>query len=78
MNEETRNFVLFVVVTLVLVMVYETFVVGPMEKRREAQLAQTQAQAAQTTGVAPSQPAAPKLTLPQALSLIHISETTRP
>jgi YidC/Oxa1 family membrane protein insertase len=71
MSQDNRNFLIFVVVTLMLVMVYEQFVIAPMDKRRQAEAAQAQAVAAAQAqqGLAPNgQPAAPKLTRAQALA----------
>lgn len=72
MNENNRNFIIFVVITLVLVVVYEQFVTGPMDRRRqlEQQQAQVAAAAQQQAGLAPNgQPAAVSLTRAQALQL---------
>ena len=69
MQSDNRNFLIFLVVTLGLVMVYEQFVISPMEKRRQAEAAQAQATVAaqQKTGLAASgQPPAPHLTRAQA------------
>ena len=70
-NDSNRNFIIFLVVTVVLVMLYEQFVISPTEKRHQAEVAQAQAVAAaqQQAGLAPNgQPEAPKLTRAQALA----------
>src|ERR1700722_6095355 len=69
--DNNRNFIIFIVVTLLLVMAYEQFVIGPSEKRHQAEAAQAQAVATVQAreGLAPNgQPAAPKLTRAQALA----------
>jgi len=69
--DNNRNFIIFIVVTLVMVMAYEQFVIGPMDKRKQAEAAAAQATAAAQAqqGLAPNgQPAAPVLTRPQALA----------
>src|SRR5476651_1662065 len=69
--DNQRNFIIFIVVTLVMVMAYEQFVIGPMDKRKQAEAAQAQAVAATQAkeGLAPNgQPAAPVLTRVQALA----------
>jgi len=71
MNENTRNTVIFVVVTMALLLVYQVFVLGPADKRRMAEQQQQQAAAAQQqqSGVAPNgQPVATTLTRDQALA----------
>ena len=71
MKNDSRNTVIFLVVTLVMVMLYEQFVIGPMEKRHQAEAARAQAVAAAqvSAGLAPNgQPQAPKLTRAQALA----------
>ncbi len=70
MQPDNRNFIIFIVVTLILVMAYEQFVLGPTEKRKqaEAQQAHAVATAQAAAGLAPNgQPAAPVLTRTQAL-----------
>lgn len=66
-TDNNRNFLIFIVVTMMLVMVYDQFVVVPADKRREAQAAQAQAAAA-AQARAPAAPAAPKVTRAQALA----------
>ena len=69
--DNNRNFIIFIVVTIVMVMAYEQFIIGPMDKRKQAEAAQAQAVAAAQVkqGLAPNgQPAAPVLTRPQALA----------
>jgi YidC/Oxa1 family membrane protein insertase len=71
MQSDNRNFLIFLVVTLGLVMVYEQFVIQPMEKRRQAEAAQQhQAQAdQQAQGLAPNgQPLAVHMSKAQALA----------
>ena len=68
--DNNRNFIIFIVVTLVMVMAYEQFVIGPMDKRKQAaaEAAQATATAQAKEGLAPNgQPAAPVLTRSQAL-----------
>jgi YidC/Oxa1 family membrane protein insertase len=70
-NDTNRNFIIFLVVTVVMVMLYEQFVISPMEKRRQIETAHAQAVAAAQAqaGLAPNgQPEAPKLTRAQALA----------
>jgi YidC/Oxa1 family membrane protein insertase len=69
--DNNRNFIIFIVVTLVMVMAYEQFVIGPMDKRKQAEAAAAQATAAAQAkeGLAPNgQPAAPVLSRAQALA----------
>jgi YidC/Oxa1 family membrane protein insertase len=66
MQTDNRNFIIFIVVTMLLLVGYEQFVMGPAEKRREAQAAQAQA-AASAQAKAPTAQAAPKLSRDQAL-----------
>jgi YidC/Oxa1 family membrane protein insertase len=71
MQPLNRNTVIFLVLTFVMVMLYEQFVIGPMDKRKQAEAAQAQAVAAAQVqqGLAPNgQPAAPVLTRAQALA----------
>jgi YidC/Oxa1 family membrane protein insertase len=71
MPNDNRNFIVFIVITLLFVMGYEQFVVGPAEKRHQAEQARAHAVAAeqQQAGLAPNgQPTAPKLTRAQALA----------
>jgi YidC/Oxa1 family membrane protein insertase len=70
MQNDNRNFITFIVVTLLFVLAYEQFVVGPAQKRHEAEQAHSHAVAAsqQAAGLAPNgQPASPHLTRAQAL-----------
>ena len=69
--QDNRNFIIFIVLTLVLVMGYEQFVIQPMEKRHQAEAAQARATEAaqQKAGLAPNgQPAAPVQSRAQALA----------
>jgi YidC/Oxa1 family membrane protein insertase len=71
MNENNRNFLIFIAITLALLAVYQIFVLGPADKRKleQQQAAAVQAQADQQAGLAPNgQPAAVTLTRPQALA----------
>jgi len=73
MNNDNRNFLIFVAVLLPLLLLYETFIVGPMEKRRAAERAaaeasQTQAQKAGVPLAANGQPVVVRLTRAQALA----------
>lgn len=47
MSEDNRNTIIFVVSAAVILIVYQTFVLGPASKKREAELAQERAVAAQ-------------------------------
>jgi YidC/Oxa1 family membrane protein insertase len=70
-TDNNRNFIIFIVVTLLLVVVYDQFIAGPMDKRRqlEQQQAQATATAQQQAGLAPNgQPVAVTLTRSQALA----------
>ena len=70
MQNDNRNILVFGVLTLVLLFLYQQFVVGPVEKRREAEAARAHAAvvAAQRAGGAPTgQPAVVHLTRAQAL-----------
>jgi YidC/Oxa1 family membrane protein insertase len=71
MQNDNRNFIIFIAVTLGLLLVYQQFVIGPREKAREAQVAQTQAtaEAARKAGLAPDgTPVQPQLSRAQALA----------
>jgi YidC/Oxa1 family membrane protein insertase len=71
MSQDNRNFLIFIVITLVLVVVYEQFVIAPMDHRRQVAAAQAQAVAAAQAkqGLAPNgQPVAPQLSRAQALA----------
>jgi YidC/Oxa1 family membrane protein insertase len=71
MQPINRNTIIFLVLTFVLVMLYEQFVIAPMDKRKQAEATQAQAvaEAQVKEGLAPNgQPAAPKLTRAQALA----------
>ncbi len=65
-TDNNRNFLIFIVVTMILVLVYDQFVIVPADKRREAQAAQAQSAAA-AQAKAPTAPEAPKVTRSQAL-----------
>jgi YidC/Oxa1 family membrane protein insertase len=70
MQNDNRNFIIFIVVTLILVTAYENFVIAPAEKRRQAEAAQAHATQVmqQKEGLAPNgQPAAPHMTRAQAM-----------
>src|ERR1700761_603063 len=66
-TDNNRNFLIFIVVTMILVLVYDQFVIVPADKRREAQAAQAQAAAA-AQAKAPTAPEIPKVTRSQALA----------
>ena len=66
MQTDNRNFIIFIVVTMLLLVGYEQFVLGPMDKRRQAEQAQQQSAAA-AQAKAPTASEAPKLTRGQAL-----------
>jgi YidC/Oxa1 family membrane protein insertase len=71
MPNNNRNTLIFVVITILLLFAYETFVAGPMEQKRKLEQAQAQATATQqqAAGLAPNgQPAAVVLTRSQALA----------
>jgi YidC/Oxa1 family membrane protein insertase len=73
MNDNNRNTIIFVVVTMVLLLVYQVFVVAPMDKRRQAEAEHAQAVAAaqaKAAAMAPpgSQPVVAHLTRAQALA----------
>jgi YidC/Oxa1 family membrane protein insertase len=71
MQNDNRNFIIFIVVTLGLLLVYQQFIIGPREKLREAQIAQARAAATTTqqAGLAPDgTPVQPHLTRAQALA----------
>jgi YidC/Oxa1 family membrane protein insertase len=59
MKDESRNTIIFFVCVLVLFFIYQQFVLGPQQKKHEAELAHQKAVAAQT-----AQAAAPKLAVP--------------
>jgi len=63
-TDNNRNFLIFILVTMMLVIVYDQFVVVPADKRREAQAAQA---AASAQAKAPTAPQVPKVTRSQAL-----------
>jgi YidC/Oxa1 family membrane protein insertase len=66
MQDDNRNLLIFFAVVMVLLLVYQHFVIDPIAKRRQAE----QAQATAAASVAPpGQPAATALTRPQALAL---------
>jgi YidC/Oxa1 family membrane protein insertase len=67
MQNDNRNFIIFIVIMFVLLAGYEQFVLGPMQKRQEAQRAQAQAAAA-AEAKAPTASTEPKLTRAQALT----------
>ncbi|HEY1425479.1 MAG TPA: membrane protein insertase YidC [Caulobacteraceae bacterium] len=66
MQNDTRNFITFAVITGLLLLGYQYFVIGPMQKRQQAQ--QAHAQAAAAAQAPPQVPTAPKLTRAQALA----------
>ncbi|HVN00009.1 MAG TPA: membrane protein insertase YidC [Caulobacteraceae bacterium] len=71
MQNDSRNFIIFIVITLILVTAYENFVIAPTEKRREAEQSRAHAVEVQQqkTGLAPNgQPVAPHQTRDQALA----------
>ncbi|HEY2709090.1 MAG TPA: membrane protein insertase YidC [Caulobacteraceae bacterium] len=71
MQSDNRNFIIFIVVTLILVTAYENFVIAPNEKRKQLETAQAHATQAiqQQQGLAPNgQPIAPHFTRAQALA----------
>jgi YidC/Oxa1 family membrane protein insertase len=71
MQPINRNTIIFLVLTFVLVMLYEQFVIAPMDKRKQAEATQAQAvaEAQVKEGLAPNgQAMAPKLTRAQALA----------
>ncbi|HLY78242.1 MAG TPA: membrane protein insertase YidC, partial [Caulobacteraceae bacterium] len=73
MQPINRNTIIFLVLTFVLVMLYEQFVIAPMDKRKlaEAQQAQAVAAAQAQAGLAPNgQPVAPKLSRAEALAAV--------
>jgi YidC/Oxa1 family membrane protein insertase len=59
MPNDAKNTVIFIVCALALLLVYETFVTGPMMKRRQAERQAGQPAAAQTTSPAQATAAAP-------------------
>ncbi|MGH6955544.1 MAG: hypothetical protein ACREEW_02635, partial [Caulobacteraceae bacterium] len=46
MQNDNRNFIIFIVITFVLLLAYEQFVLGPMEKRQKVLQAQAHAEEA--------------------------------
>src|SRR5580658_9461508 len=69
MQSDNRNFLTFIVITLVLMLVYQQFVLGPAEKRQREHQAQAAAETQQPAeGVAPNgQPIVKTLSRDQAL-----------
>ena len=70
MQNDNRNFIIFIVITLILVTAYENFVIAPTEKRREAEQQRAHAVEVQQkqAGLAPNgQPVAVRMTRDQAL-----------
>jgi hypothetical protein len=68
-DDSSRNTIIFLVCALVLFIVYQTFVLGPQQKRREAELkAHPPAAAAQLLPGAPSLTAPPAVTRAAALA----------
>ena len=63
-DENNRNTIIFLVCAVALFFIYQTFVLGPADKRHMAELKARQAPAAQTVAV----PGAPSLTAPPAVT----------
>jgi YidC/Oxa1 family membrane protein insertase len=72
MPNDNRNFIIFIVITLILVTAYENFVIAPTEKRRQAEQQRAHAVEVQEkqAGLAPNgQPVAVRMTRDQALEV---------
>src|SRR5690348_10607233 len=68
-DESTRNTIIFIVCAIALLIVYQQFVVGPGQKKHEAELAQQRAQAAAQHAAAPSAPVIRTVSREQALAV---------
>jgi YidC/Oxa1 family membrane protein insertase len=67
-DESSRNTIIFIVCAIALLIVYQQFVIGPGQKKHEAELAQQRAHAAQQAALAPMAAVPPAVSRQQALA----------
>src|SRR5581483_8993073 len=67
-DESTRNTIIFVVCAIILLLVYQRFVIDPSAKKHQAELAQQQHAAAAQQAATPKFVAPPQITRAQALA----------